>query len=380
MIFTLGMKKIEGFDGLRAICAFMVLYGHSEFSITHIPEEGFWLDIYAAGLNGSAGVMVFFVLSGYLISQLLVKELSETGSIKYGYFIMRRVLRLLPAYLAFLIVLSVLVITGFLEIKAIALVSAFSYTYNFLPRTFGSGYTNHLWSLAVEEQFYLLFPLLMKKAAPRNFQMAILLIIVAGIVMINLIVQLPLPDYEFVYRGQLENLREVGFERIFKVEMLFLPAGLYCLMGCLFGLSQELLAARLLRGRVEAGLVLVFATVLYFNAALVNIPFYGGNQLVQCTGVGFALLFIHHRQQGWLTKTLCIGPLPYLGKISYGTYVWHGLFITSGPGSCIYWWQGVSFGFIFTYIASVFSFEVIEKPFLQLKDRFRQYLPNDHNS
>jgi len=99
------MRKIKGFDGIRAICAFMVLYSHSEFSISHVPAEGVWLDLYNAGLSGGAGVLVFFVLSGYLISQLLWKERLETGTISYGNFIMRRVLRLLPAYLLFLLVI-----------------------------------------------------------------------------------------------------------------------------------------------------------------------------------------------------------------------------------------------------------------------------------
>lgn len=368
------MKKIKGFDGIRAICAFMVLYSHSEFSITHVPAEGVWLDIYNAGLSGGAGVLVFFVLSGYLISQLLWNERLEVGNINYRNFIMRRVLRLLPAYFLFLIVLTALVLAGYLEVKAVALVSALTYTYNFLPRTFGSGYTNHLWSLAVEEQFYLLFPLLIKKVLPRWYQWSIILIIVLGAVLINLIVHIPLTDYEFTYRGQVENLRDVGIVRIFKVGTLLLPAGLYCLMGCLFGLSQKSLANRLLSTWKVTTLTLLIAAILYFNAALFNVPLYGVNQLIQCVGVGLGLVYIHHRQTGWLTKLLCVGPLPYLGKISYGTYVWHGIFIATGPGACIYWWQGVPFGFVFSYLVSILSFEVVEKPFLKLKDRFRSSL------
>ncbi len=365
------MKKIKGFDGIRAICAFMVLYSHSEYSMSHVPAEGFLLDVYNTGFSGGAGVLVFFVLSGYLISQLLWRERSETGTIKYGNFIMRRVLRLLPAYLAFLFVLAALVLMGFLEVSAIALVSALTYTYNFLPATFGSGYTNHLWSLAVEEQFYLLFPLLMKKAAPAFYGRAIILIIIFGVVLINLVAMIPLPDYEFVYREQVENLRDVGLERIFRIPTLLFPAGLYCLMGCLFGLSQEALGPKLWRGRLLSLVVIFFALILYFNNVILNVLFYGCNQLVQCVGVGLLLVFIHHHQGSWVTRLLSVGPLPYLGRISYGTYVWHGLFIATGPGACIYWWQGGLLGFAFSYLVSGVSFEVIEKPFLRMKKRFR---------
>lgn len=349
----------------------MVLYSHSEYSLTHVPAEGFWLDVYNAGFSGGAGVLVFFVLSGYLISQLLWKERSETGGINYGNFIMRRVLRLVPAYLLFLLALTVLVLTGVLEIKAIALISAFTYTYNFLPRTFGVGYTNHLWSLAVEEQFYLLFPLLMKKVSPHWYKYLIILIILSGVVLINLVVHLPLPDYQFEYRGKLENLRDVGIARIFKVGTLLIPAGLYCLTGCLFGLSHGWVNSRLFGSRLSTSLVLLVAVGLYLNAALVNVPLYGVNQLVQCVGVGLVLVYVHHRQNGLLTCVLCSGPLPYLGKISYGTYVWHGLFIATGPGACIYWWQGGILGFAFSYLTAMVSFEVLEKPFLRLKGRYR---------
>ena len=117
--------------------------------------------------------------------------------------------------------------------------------------------------------------------------------------------------------------------------------------------------------------MLLLALLLYLNTVYAGTPLFGVNQAIQCVGAGLFLVYIHDRQEGVVTRLLSIPPLPYLGRISYGTYVWHGLFIGTGPGVCIYWWQGGAIGFVFTYLTAALSFAVLEKPFLRLKKRFR---------
>lgn len=365
------MNKIKGFDGIRAICAMMVLYSHSALSETHIPTSEFWRKMYHAGLSGGTGVMIFFVLSGYLISQLLEQEILQTGKINYRNFLIRRVLRLLPVYLFFLVVISTFVFFDLFEIRVIALMAALTYTYNFMPATFGSGYTNHLWSLSVEEQFYLLFPLIMHRFYRRQLILALVIIVLSGLLLINLFANIPLPDYAFTYRGVEENLRDVGLKRIFRISTWLLPAGLYCLVGCIFGLVRLKVNRLFYSKKLWSGVFFLVALLLFYNGVIYNFTYFGVNQIIQCTGVGLGLVYLQFRQDGWVVYVLSLPPLPYLGKISYGTYVWHGLFIGTGPGVCLFWWQGVPFGFLFTYLTAMLSFALLESPFLKLKARYR---------
>ncbi len=111
-------------------------------------------------LFAGTGVDLFFVLSGYLITHLLLKEMREVGTVSLRRFYARRALRLLPAYFLLLSTVAILVSTGLLAIDRQAWVPAITYTYNLMPGrhepTLG-----HIWSLCVEEHFYLVWPVIL---------------------------------------------------------------------------------------------------------------------------------------------------------------------------------------------------------------------------
>jgi peptidoglycan/LPS O-acetylase OafA/YrhL len=149
---------MPGLDGVRAIAVTAVLLFHAN------PE---WLP------GGFLGVDVFFTLSGFLITSLLLAELDRTGGVRFGRFYLRRARRLLPALVLVLVATSLLAITvaqdAAQRVKEDVVASAF-YVTNWWYVAHGTSYfeatgrpplLQHLWSLAVEEQFYLLWPLLM---------------------------------------------------------------------------------------------------------------------------------------------------------------------------------------------------------------------------
>ena len=157
---------IAGLDGIRALAIGLVLFSHSvifgEFTRLHLVGLG----------GGYAGVAVFFVLSGYLITTLLLREEERTGSISLGLFYMRRALRLFPALWLYLLVVGAIWLAGGLPNHPWhSFVSSFFYIRNLV----GRGHeTDHLWSLSIEEQFYLIWPLVLLCLPRRNFARLIL--------------------------------------------------------------------------------------------------------------------------------------------------------------------------------------------------------------
>src|SRR5262245_56508026 len=148
---------LPGLDGMRALAVLAVMIYHAN------PT---WLP------GGFLGVEVFFVISGYLITLLLISEHEQHGRVSLGHFWLRRARRLLPAL--FTMMTALVVYTAFFKSEALGqlrgdVIAGFFYVSNWYQIWIGAGYTaaedfvplRHLWSLAVEEQFYLLWPLLM---------------------------------------------------------------------------------------------------------------------------------------------------------------------------------------------------------------------------
>ena len=145
-------RRLPGLDGLRAVSILLVVMGHS----MHAPGFPAWLEwprVWEAGL----GVTIFFALSGYLITGLLLTEEEQNGGIDLRGFYVRRALRILPAAFAFLACLSILSIlwpTPLLTVGDVA--PALFFCRNIFRE--GSPFTLHFWSLSIEEQFYLIWP------------------------------------------------------------------------------------------------------------------------------------------------------------------------------------------------------------------------------
>ena len=142
--------RMPSLDGLRAISILMVLLGH--LSGTH----GFMRINLGIGNYAHLGVMVFFVISGFLITTLLMHEYAHHGAISLKLFYARRSVRIFPASYGYLAVVGLLWAFGFLTLTWSDIWHGITYTMNFAPVR--SWQVGHLWSLSNEEQFYLLWP------------------------------------------------------------------------------------------------------------------------------------------------------------------------------------------------------------------------------
>jgi peptidoglycan/LPS O-acetylase OafA/YrhL len=144
------MQRLRALDGLRALSILLVIVDHLLINRL-IPGDGPWwrLDL------GRVGVRVFFVISGFLITGLLMRELAETGRIRLGRFFFRRFMRIAPPAFALLGVVGVLAALGLSDAGPRAFVHAATYTSNYVAMPWDLA---HTWSLSVEEQFYLFWP------------------------------------------------------------------------------------------------------------------------------------------------------------------------------------------------------------------------------
>ncbi len=152
---NLAARRMPGLDGLRAIAVFLVIAYHAGI----------------AGAPGGHGVLLFFVLSGFLITRLLILEEAKMGSVSLGSFYARRTLRIFPAFYAYAALVLVLLIAAHKAVNWRQVLASLLYFNNYYQGIYGDPGTafSHTWSLAVEEQFYLLWPgLFLLFASTRN--------------------------------------------------------------------------------------------------------------------------------------------------------------------------------------------------------------------
>lgn len=366
---------IPGLDGLRAIAYGMVF-------LYHIDYLKF----------GWAGVQLFFVLSGFLITDILLnmKAALPAG----GYFLkfyIRRFLRIFPLYYFFLLLM--LGLSGWLisvsyrpflmERLQVQLPYAFLYVYNFYVASRAyqpSPFLDHLWSLSVEEQFYLAWPLLIFLTTEKRLKTVFLLGIAAGPLFRLLFFaagELGLSRYlQDSFAGALYTLTFTHVDAFaFGAYISRFPiprAGVQ-----LAALGALLPAAGFLSEYLDTGEASDRSTLGYPVTMPNGYQFLWGYSLIN---YWFALLIYCIVRERLFVRFLEIPVLRYLGKISYGLYVYHlpvlwfSIRIRDFEG-----WEHLSrtplFGVAFaaTILISAVSYHLLESPLIRLKDKVAAY-------
>lgn len=160
-------RRHRGIDGWRAIAAGFVVFSHAiNFRFTVPPGAAMHLVQRVSGPLAQIGVQLFFVISGFIITSLMLREQGKRGRISIAAFYARRFCRILPPLLAYFGAVGLLSAAGALTLPAASFASAATFTCN-IGFVDCDWWVAHTWSLAVEEQFYLAWPLLIALAAPR---------------------------------------------------------------------------------------------------------------------------------------------------------------------------------------------------------------------
>jgi len=295
-----GRGRIPGIDGLRAIAALIVIANHWYFNYYRQVE----------GPIGIIGVTIFFVISGYLITGILLRSREDDGGWRSSLtaFYVKRSIRIIPIYYLTITVGVLAGVAGFVHLSP-----AWYYFYvsNFLPLfgVFDFGHAGHFWTLAVEEQFYLVWPLLMLALPSRALLPAILGLIVFSPVTIclELMAKWPLGA---IYMFPLSHCSALG-------------AG--ALLAFIHGRAKDE-AIPASRPLLEISLC-ALAIVAVFDYRTGTADF---ASMISATTLFLTVLttaccidsFKRGRGGVW-TKALNLRPMAYLGQISYGLYVYH---------------------------------------------------------
>lgn len=354
---------IKGYDGLRAFSILLVVLNHLGMD-EWWPQTEFFNTRFFQLFSGNAGVNIFFTLSGFLITMILIREKDVKGKINFKHFFIRRFLRLLPPLIIFYVMVVVLMATGFLNAEYKGLLISIVYLYNFVPELYYIPELGHTWSLALEEQFYLTWPFVLNwfyKGKKIPF------ILITGVLFCVVAMYAGLHWYiPFEHNGKIHSLLQDGF----KPHRFFFPAVAPILIGCglAYGIARhgDYLKNLILNNNAITLLkvVLLYSAGLYLPESMLPIAF-----IFQAMGVAILLAWLYYHQDAQFTKALEFAPLVYIGKISYGIYVYQGLFLTTGPTGLLDI-QQFPLNIMLVIAFAVTSYHFVEKPVLRLKKRF----------
>lgn len=308
-------RSIPSLDGLRALSITLVLVSHWGLRTKQL--------VAAVGNLGVFGVRIFFVISGFLITSLLLKELSKSGTISLRIFYARRAMRLFPAAYAFVAVVA-LAWPKMLHPHDVA--CAVTYTMNYC---FGrSILLGHLWSLAVEEQFYLLWPAVLLWAGSVR----------ANKILIGVMIAAPFIRLASPY---------IGAPSEFLIYSDSLAAG------CLLAINQRLLRLRFAKWG------LLFAVAVHYIPST-KFSFLLGQTLENVMIALFIPWVIENR--GYIYMILNWKPIAIVGVLSYSIYLWQQPFLYVGVV------DNPMIAIFCTILAATASYWLIEQPGLIARD------------
>lgn len=327
---------IPTLDGWRAVSIFGVLLAH----VVERPWAG----------KGALGVNVFFGISGLLICSRLLVEQRATGRIHLGRFYTRRATRILPPYMTYLAFIVLLTALGRLAASRWEWLSCLLFFRNYLPVTAANWYTSHFWSLAVEEHFYLVWPVLLVMLGPRRALGWSLGLSVA-------VAAWRLGDQAFHVTE-----RWFGIEFTSKRTDVCLD-GLF--MGCWMALVLERPYWRAWLHRRLTPRVWLVAVGAFFANMVIPLPL---SHFRYSVLIPFLLVGTILHSEAWPARLLETRPMRWLGRLSYSLYIWHLVFLASPYQSWSPALGGYSspvLGLLAAFVAASLSYYLIERPMIR---------------
>jgi len=336
-------------DGLRTCAIAFVVFGHFGFG-RFIP--------------GGFGVTLFFFISGFLITRLLLAELQNTGSISLYHFYLRRALRLYPALLLMVILSTLFYFSMGYTVSLIELISALFYFANYY--SIFEGYTligkmphafSILWSLAVEEHYYLFFPLLFISFSKQKW---LFIKIVISLILLILAWRLLL-----VLLWKVPEARTY-FSTDTRADSIFYGCTLSMILATSFGEKFVAFCAR--PSIFFIGIIILLFCFIFRD------PIFRETLRYSLQGMAFVIIIpavLFHERYNLLKNLLQHRWFVYVGKLSYSLYLqhWFAMIVaaTFAKQFSPSWYLIV---LPMTLFLSVFSYHYVEKPILALRRRY----------
>ncbi|MEO6237687.1 MAG: acyltransferase [Vicinamibacterales bacterium] len=338
-------ERIPSLDGLRAVSIVMVLFGHLA-GTRGFPVSVAWGNFFN---TAELGVHVFFVISGFLITRLLLEELARKQRIDLGFFYLRRTLRIFPPYYTFILVMVFAQAAGWIALAPHDALRAVTYTTNYDESR--SWYVGHTWSLSVEEQFYLLWPAVLLLARTRRA-----VLIAAATVLAAPLVRVALWE---IWRLPIGTRFETVADAI--------------AIGCVLAGTRDWLHRSPVYMRVLGSPL--FALV---PAAAVAANMTHDHPLVYFA-VSFALVnicvvlcldWVVTHADGTIGRVLNARPLVFVGVMSYSLYLWQQPFLHRASTAAV---ASFPLNIGLAVVCALVSYYVIELPSLRSRRRIEQW-------
>jgi peptidoglycan/LPS O-acetylase OafA/YrhL len=344
-------SRIPSLDGLRAVSIAIVLLAHVS-ETEHFQFPPYTHKLYSFGVFG---VRIFFVISGFLITTLLLDEETRKGHIGLGGFYLRRAFRIWPVAYAFILAVAVLAWRGYISLPPYNLLFAATFTMNHVSS--GVWWTGHLWSLSVEEQFYLVWPLVFLACGIKGRVLSCwLVIVVAPLLRVT----------TFMYARPVFSVMQSS--------LLFLGDAIA--IGCLLALMRPYLE----RQPVVRALV---ASPWFFLAPVLSVLFYASvaahlwgsffalGDSLSLVLIGATVWRVVHWSD-FASRFLNTPLLVAIGQRSYSLYIWQQLFLDKYS---TLWINRFPQNLIGAIATAIVSYHLIELPFLELRTRVLKALP-----
>ncbi len=351
--FRLGHRPF--LDGVRGIAIILVMLYHTRDPI--LP-------------GGHIGVNIFFVLSGFLITSILVDEWSRNQRIDFRRFYLRRVLRLFPGLIA--LVIAVVMIKSAAGVVGISYwedersiwwsaAAAIFYFANWVKafNLYELGALTHTWSLSIEEQFYMIWPLSLLGMLRAGWRYVTMIKVLAGAALFSAILRLVMFDLD-------------GFNRAYDGLDTRADA---LLIGCILSLAMSAglvprtkSGHRLLAGAASGGAIFV-AIACLVGGEKDGWMFYHGGLFLTAVGTAVVMYYYLVVPAGTGNAVLSSRVLGGIGLISYGLYLWHMPVFWAVNQLELPAVADVPLRMSLSLLTAVISYYVIELPFLRLKDR-----------
>lgn len=351
------MSYFASLNGVRFICIALVLWHHSPFfSAMEAPIPLL--------TRGFVGVDFFFVLSGFLITTLLLREEGRTGRISLGGFYRRRLLRIVPVYFLVISVVAIwFVVLGGRADLAPLLPYYYLFLSNFLITDIP--FLSITWSLSVEEQYYLFWPLMLVLLPVMRLRAGLLLALISFFVLASAGVFGSLVLFETAHARFDLAAAGTGYAAILIGALTAIM--LHSRRG--FGLLYMLLGHKL---APVLAFVAVFAVLAFAPPVLLGWP-----NLLMHSAMALAIAAVVIREDNLLRPVLAWAPIARVGEISYGIYLYHvltrylvveGLIGFGVPTEALPLWVSLIYPFATILVAEI-SYRTFERFFLTLKDR-----------
>lgn len=354
-------ESIKSLYGLRALSIIMVVFSHIRYqSFMHISTT-FPYGIFS---DGAMGVNFFLIISGFLITKLLIDEENNNQYVNIKFFYIRRVLRIFPAYYFLLFCYFIFQAFNILHINSSSWMSSIFY-YKYFELT--DWQTSHLWSLSVEEHFYLFWPLIFKYAKK---QRSIFCIGTIFIVIIHKI-------FVYVFNYTDAHFVSAGETLIMRLDAL--------MIGCLIALNWPLIInfikthkfpkftpiiILILISFLSSDIPQQLATAYHLKLGKLFVPLGIGNSYGLVVNLLFGLLMIYSITSVDLwVNFLNNKVLVYIGKLSYSIYLWQQFFLSKFQ----IFYDSFPLNILGILVMAMFSYYLIEKPVLKFKDRYNYY-------